>query len=132
MKRAIGVTRLKDQKPGMKWAGLFGSGGDDLKYGFEPEVCPPSTSLFISSDQLTNGQISLHGITQHTNHELVAIHHPSKTLLEADLMFNLPAKEQFSRAKEPFLFRTLGLSKLLQPGNSAHEKAVSGVLTKGQ
>ena len=41
MKRAIGVTRLKDQKPGMKWAGLFGSGGDDLKYGFEPEVRRP-------------------------------------------------------------------------------------------
>ena len=76
-------------------------------------------------------QISLHSITQHTNHELVAIHHPSKTLLEADLMFNLPAKEQFSRSKEPLLFRATGLSKFLHPGNAAHDKAVSGTLTKG-
>jgi hypothetical protein len=38
MKRAIGVTRHKEQKPDVKWAGLFGSGGDELKYGFEPEV----------------------------------------------------------------------------------------------
>lgn len=36
--RAIGVARHKDQKPGMQWAGLFGAGGDDQKYGFEPEV----------------------------------------------------------------------------------------------
>jgi hypothetical protein len=34
----------------------------------------------------------------HINKELVFLHKPSKTLIEADLMFNLPATEQFSKA----------------------------------
>jgi hypothetical protein len=79
----------------------------------------------------TNKQISLHSITQHTNHELVAIHHPSKTLLEADLMFNLPAKEQHSRGKEPLFFRLTGVHKHMHPGTGIHDKAVAGTLTKG-
>ena len=77
-------------------------------------------------------QISLHSITQHTNHELVAIHHPSKTLLEADMLFNLPASEQYSRTKEPLFFRATGVHKNMRPGTALHEKAVSGTLTKGE
>lgn len=34
----------------------------------------------------------------HGNKELVFNHKPSRTLIEADLMFNLPATEQFSKA----------------------------------
>lgn len=34
----------------------------------------------------------------HQNKELVFCHKPSRTLIEADLMFNLPATEQFSRS----------------------------------
>ena len=79
----------------------------------------------------TDGQISLHSITQHTNPELVAIHHPSKTLLEADLMFNLPGKEQHSRSKEPLFFRLTGVHKHMHPGTAIHAAAVSGTLTKG-
>ncbi|KAF2674167.1 hypothetical protein BT63DRAFT_419475 [Microthyrium microscopicum] len=36
----------------------------------------------------------------HMNKELVFLHKPSKTLIEADLMFNLPATEQFSKSGE--------------------------------
>ena len=41
--RAIGVARFKEKKPHVNWAGLFGLGGEDKQYGFEPHVCP---SLF--------------------------------------------------------------------------------------
>jgi Domain of unknown function (DUF4336) len=34
----------------------------------------------------------------HANKELVFLHKPSKTMIEADLIFNLPATEQFSRS----------------------------------
>lgn len=34
----------------------------------------------------------------HPNRELVFLHRPSKTLIQADLMFNLPATEQYSRS----------------------------------
>ncbi|KAF8859789.1 hypothetical protein BDZ45DRAFT_688876 [Acephala macrosclerotiorum] len=36
-------------------------------------------------------------VDAHTNKELVFCHKPSKTLIEADLIFNLPATEQYSR-----------------------------------
>ena len=35
----------------------------------------------------------------HANKELVFNHRPTKTLIEADMMFNLPAREQFSRTE---------------------------------
>jgi hypothetical protein len=34
----------------------------------------------------------------HMNKELAFLHKPSKTLIQADVLFNLPATEQFSRA----------------------------------
>lgn len=39
-------------------------------------------------------------IHAHSNKELVFFHKPSRTLIEADLLFNLPAYEQFSRSGE--------------------------------
>lgn len=36
-------------------------------------------------------------VHSHTNKELVFLHKPSRTMIEADLMFNLPATEQFSK-----------------------------------
>jgi hypothetical protein len=37
-------------------------------------------------------------VHSHSNKELALLHKPSKTLIQADLMFNLPATEQFSKA----------------------------------
>lgn len=36
----------------------------------------------------------------HVNRELVFLYRPDKILIEADLMFNLPAREQYSRVPE--------------------------------
>lgn len=43
--RAIGVSRLKEQKPGVSWAGLYGLGGETQTYGFEPEVRDPLPTI---------------------------------------------------------------------------------------
>lgn len=40
-------------------------------------------------------------VHSHTNKELVFHYKPDKTLIEADLLFNLPATEQYSRTGEP-------------------------------
>lgn len=37
-------------------------------------------------------------VDAHPNKELVFFHKPSRTLIEADLLFNLPATEQYSRS----------------------------------
>ncbi|KAI5290433.1 hypothetical protein KEM54_001552 [Ascosphaera aggregata] len=39
-------------------------------------------------------------VDAHQNRELVFCHKPTKTLIEADLMFNLPAHEQYSKSAE--------------------------------
>ncbi|KAL8813013.1 MAG: hypothetical protein Q9223_000828 [Gallowayella weberi] len=39
-------------------------------------------------------------VGSHANKELVFCHKPDKTLIQADMMFNLPAYEQYSRAEE--------------------------------
>ena len=40
-------------------------------------------------------------VHSHGNKELAFVHKPSRTLIEADLLFNLPATEQFSKAGVP-------------------------------
>ncbi|KAL1413282.1 hypothetical protein Q8F55_001038 [Vanrija albida] len=86
----IGVKRFGEEKPDVKWAGLFGAGGEDKKYGFEDEI-------------------TLVNVSAHINDELAAIHHPSGTLIEGDLFLNLPATEQYSRAGgQPYWFRAIG------------------------
>jgi hypothetical protein len=110
--RTIGVRRFGKLKPEVKWAGLFGAGGEEKTYGFEPEV-------------------SLHQVSAHVNHELAAIHHPSGTLLEADLLFNLPPKEQYSRTGGvPMLVGWLGGS--LSPGGILHNRMANSIFGKKQ
>ncbi|GAA6058380.1 hypothetical protein JCM3770_006102 [Rhodotorula araucariae] len=54
------------------------------------------------------------------NEDIAFYHEPTKTLVQADLLFNLPPTEQYSRSSSratiPFL------SGLLQPGRNAHRR----------
>jgi len=59
------------------------------------------------------------------NDELIAIHHPTGTLIEADILFNLPPKEQYSRAGGlPFLS-----GSSFNPSGWLHQ-ALTGTLIK--
>lgn len=61
-------------------------------------------------------------VSSHANKELVFCHKPSRTLIEADLMFNLPATEQFSKAGES---PTSGiLTRLFNAMGNAHGSAI--------
>ncbi|KAK1921751.1 hypothetical protein DB88DRAFT_499084 [Papiliotrema laurentii] len=107
----IGVKRFKDKLPNVQWTGLFGEGGENKQYGFEPHI-------------------TLHNVSTHVNDELVAIHHDSGTLIQADMLFNLPPTEQYSRAGGlPVLAKLLGGGKTMSPGGFLHEKMV-GALAK--
>ncbi|GAA5974122.1 hypothetical protein JCM21900_001246 [Sporobolomyces salmonicolor] len=54
------------------------------------------------------------------NEDIAFYHAPTKTLIEADLLFNLPPTEQYSKTDErptiPFL------SNLMRPGTSGHKR----------
>ncbi|ORX34075.1 hypothetical protein BD324DRAFT_638279 [Kockovaella imperatae] len=100
----IGVERFAKSKPQIQWAGLFGAGGETKQYGFEPHI-------------------TLLQFTAHPNHELMAVHHPSKTLIQGDMLFNLPPKEQYSRVGMPFFVKTAGHK--MSPEEHFHASTIS-------
>lgn len=56
----------------------------------------------------------------HGSRELVFLHRPSRTVIEADLVFNLPANEQYSKSEErPLNFLTRLVLPLLTTGYPA-------------
>ena len=57
--RAIGVTRLGEQKKNVKWAGLYGSGGENQTYGFEPHVSASNSSSHLSHFAPVSGDLFL-------------------------------------------------------------------------
>lgn len=56
----------------------------------------PNTPISISPE--FDAEFDCEYVHAHGNKELVFNHRPSKTLIEADLLFNLPATEQFSKS----------------------------------
>ena len=54
----------------------------------------------VKVDPDFDGDFNYEYVHSHGNKELVFFYKPDKTLIEADLMFNLPATEQYSRTKE--------------------------------
>ncbi|KAF5352163.1 hypothetical protein D9758_009197 [Tetrapyrgos nigripes] len=85
--KIIGVEGISAKK-GMKFDGEYGRDSEGTKYGYEDEI---KTCFFSGS----------------SNKEVAWYHTSSKTLIVGDLMFNLPATEQFSKSgssgKLPFI-----------------------------
>ncbi|KIY72993.1 hypothetical protein CYLTODRAFT_417504 [Cylindrobasidium torrendii FP15055 ss-10] len=65
----------------LKAAGVWGKDPSGTQYGFEDEIQHCYFPAFPAKD-------------------VVFLHTPSKTLLEADLLFNLPATEQYSKVQD--------------------------------
>lgn len=51
----------------------------------------------LSVDPTFDAEFEIEYVSAHANQELVFVHKPTRTLIEADLLFNLPATEQYSR-----------------------------------
>ncbi|QDS75009.1 hypothetical protein FKW77_005692 [Venturia effusa] len=79
----------------------------------------PFSVIFTAKDKATtkvdaefDADFDYEFVDGHMNKELVFNHRPSRTLIEADLLFNLPATEQYSRtgvnASSGFLTRLFG------------------------
>ena len=54
----------------------------------------------LKVDEAFDKEFDMEFVDAHANNELVFNHKPTKTLIEADLLFNLPATEQMSRTGE--------------------------------
>lgn len=83
-------------------------GPEDLKGKREKQGKPlPWTNLFkkdqdhtLLIDEAFDKEFDAEYVHGHANKELVFNHRPSRTLIEADLLFNLPAHEQMSKTGE--------------------------------
>jgi hypothetical protein len=67
------------------------------------------------------------------NDELVLHHAPSGTLVEADMLFNMPPNEQYSRAGGmPMMLKLMGGGTTMSPGGWVHDKMVTGLAAKSK
>ncbi|KAF1353324.1 hypothetical protein BDV97DRAFT_346310 [Delphinella strobiligena] len=86
--RLIGPEDLapKREKQGkaLPWANLFKKNDDST----------------LKIDEAFDAEFDAEYVHSHINKELVFNHRPSRTLIEADLLFNLPATEQMSKTGE--------------------------------
>lgn len=89
--RVVGVAD-SERKSGVKHDGVWGR--DEQPLGPDPVV---------------NSEIKVECFLGHYSHELAVLHIPSKTLVQADLLFNMPAKEQYSAPGAPNSNGPLGL-----------------------
>ena len=86
-------------------AQIIGPEGLAEKREKDPSVTNvPFTTIFTKANkesirvsQEFDADFEYEFVDSHPNKELVFFHKPSKTLIEADLMFNLPATEQYSK-----------------------------------
>lgn len=106
----IGPEGIDAKKPDVRFEGVLGAGGENKTYGFEDEVellyCPA-----------------------HNNKEIALLHKPTRTLVEADLLFNLPCDEQYSKTtKSKTAFWPLSAFGAMRPGTGVHDMMVKGVI----
>lgn len=69
-------------------------GNEKVPFAFVFQKSKPITSISPEFDQ----EFEWEYVPSHLNKELVFHHRPTRTLITADMLFNLPATEQFSRA----------------------------------
>ncbi|KAK9461626.1 uncharacterized protein V1516DRAFT_672520 [Lipomyces oligophaga] len=118
--KVIGVQGLKERKK-----------SDGVEVNYEISIankCLTPTEAGIP-DPLLDQAFQLIYLPAHTNKELILYHLPTKSLIEADLLFNLPAHEQYSNTK---ISNTGILSRIFNgafnPSNHWHARAVSATL----
>lgn len=103
--KCIGVEGLAEKRKDVRWAGHYGVDPPSQTYGFESEVKARYFPTF-------------------SNKDVAFFHTASRTLVVADLLFNLPANEQYlgtskGRPTSPVPF-LVSLSSYLRPHTSFH------------
>ncbi|KAF8631490.1 hypothetical protein AX15_002377 [Amanita polypyramis BW_CC] len=82
----------------LKFNGVWGRDPPDTEYGFEDEAYQTLVSVsMFPEEMLILFQFSY--FSRFRNKDVAFFHTDSKSLIEADLLFNLPCKEQYSKVK---------------------------------
>ena len=112
----IGVEGLEEKRPEIKFDGVYGKDPPETQYGFESEIVAKYFPTFQNKDVLF-------------------LHKDSKTLVTADLLFNLPCNEQYKNTPSgkpsswiPFVGT---LSNRLSPYSSMHKNFLASTGVAG-
>ena len=98
---------------------------DDERIGHEPfaVVFTKENKLSVKIDEDFDKDFDYEYVDAHPNKELVFFYKPDKVMIEADLMFNLPAIEQYSKVPEAERPHNSLLGRLFQSMNSTEGEA---------
>ncbi|KAI2620523.1 hypothetical protein GGR54DRAFT_103346 [Hypoxylon sp. NC1633] len=114
--KLIGPKGLQEKRAAVK---------DDERIGKEPFAFVYDASNkrdnHISDEFAANFDVEY--VDAHPNKEIVLLYKPDKTLIQADLLFNLPAVEQYSRVPEAEKKSHGFLNKLFESINSTSGEA---------
>ncbi|KAK9447390.1 uncharacterized protein V1518DRAFT_82439 [Limtongia smithiae] len=102
----MAIKSWKDKYPAAKIIGPAGLGVKKAKEGVTVDYEIPAS---LADKSLTPKEIGIEDplledafrfvfMQEHSNKEVVILHIPTKTMIEADLLFNLPAAEQYSKS----------------------------------
>ncbi|KKF92288.1 1-phosphatidylinositol phosphodiesterase [Ceratocystis platani] len=111
----IGVEGLPEKRAAA--AAARGNGLPQADSYSDPQITDiPFTTVFQATNKATlsigpafDESFSYEYVDGHKNKELVFLHKADRVLIQADLIFNLPATEQYSKARQEFDERTSSL-----------------------
>jgi hypothetical protein len=99
----IFISSYKKEYPQAEVIGVEGlpekrEGNSDTKGVPFQHVFTAKNKLDMQISPEFDAEFSYEFVHSHANKELVLLHRPTRTLIEADLLFNLPATEQYSKS----------------------------------
>lgn len=108
--KVIGIDGQEAKDPELKFAGIIGKDPEGTKYGFEDEI---EIKYFSKS----------------ANKDALFYHKETGTILTADLLFNLPANEQYPEKNGNWgIFQRFWIRRL-SPFGQGHRDFVTGRLS---
>lgn len=125
----IFVSEWARQYPSAKLVGPEGLAEKRAKQRGDPKIGPETFDVVFSKENKRalrigadfDADFDYEYVDGHANLELVFLYKPDRVLIEADLMFNLPATEQYSRAPEEDR-KAAGLADAMFEGLQEHRR----------
>lgn len=104
--KVVGTEGHEEKRPDVKFTGIYGRDAPTTQYGYESELVPQYFPTFANKD-------------------VAFLHKDSKTLITADLLFNLPCNQQYrntpSGKATSWIPGVIWFSKLFNPYAAFHK-----------
>lgn len=131
---AVHYLYLKEWKTAYESAHVAGVAGSEKSSGVKHDGVWGRDTQPLGTDPVVNAEFKSEWFSGHPSEDVALLHIPSKTLIQADLLFNLPAKEQYSAPGAPSplsgLMGWFGLGTKMTPWTDMHKSVVWNLIAK--